>query len=425
MERTALSSNVFTHRDFRKLWAGQGVSLFGSLTSRLVLPFFVIYTLSATPMQVAWVRVAEVAPGMVIGLLAGVVVDRWRRRQVMILTDSLRAVLIGLIPLLFILHRLTLGLIIALVVLLSIAVFDSAYDAYLPTLVPPEQLLDANAKLTGMSSVAEVTGFGLAGALFEWLGGALTFSVDALSFVVSALSLWTIRRSEPTVVVPDHAHVALADLTHGIHILWHHPLLRRIALMDSINNLFFGLSSAVYMLYISRGLHMAPVLQGILYAIGGLGSLVTAGLTHRVVTRWGYARSLVLGAVVAAIGTAFLPMAFGPMWLLILFVLGQQVIGDAGDTLVMIGLSNLRQRHTENAVLGRLRSSWLVLASLGTLCGILAGGQLATIVGLRDTLFLGVGIRLVVVALAMASGAVVTQASVDAEVLDLHSSPLG
>ena len=418
-----MSSNVFTNRDFRKLWAGQGVSLFGSLTSRLVLPFFVIYTLSATPMQVAWIRMAEVAPGMVIGLLAGVVVDRWRRRQVMILTDSLRAVLIGLIPLLFILHRLTLSLIIGLVVLLSMAeiVYDSGYDAYLPTLVPPEQLLDANAKLAGMSSVAEVTGFGLAGALFEWLGGALTFSVDALSFVVSALSLWAIRGSEPTVVV----HVAVADLTHGIHSLWHHPLLRRIALMDSINSLFFGLSSAVYMLYISQGLHMAPVLQGILYAIGGLGSLVTARLTHRLVTRWGYASTLVLGTVVATISTAFLPMAFGPMWLLILFVLGQQVIGDAGDTIVTIELSNLRQRHTENAVLGRLRSSWLVLTSLGTLCGILAGGQLATIVGLRDTLFLGVGIRLVVVALALASGAMLTQASVDADVLDLHSPPMG
>jgi MFS-type transporter involved in bile tolerance (Atg22 family) len=125
-------------------------------------------------MQVAWVRVAEIAPGMIVGLSAGVAADQWSRRHIMGLTDTARAVLIGLIPVLFFLHDLTLGIIIGLVVLLSVAeiVFDSSYDAYLPTLVPPGELMNANAKLSAMGSVAEVTGFGVAGVLFEWLGGA-------------------------------------------------------------------------------------------------------------------------------------------------------------------------------------------------------------------------------------------------------------
>ena len=405
MERTALSANVLNNRDFRKLWAGQGASLFGSLVSRLVLPFFVIYTLSATPMEVAWVRVAEVVPGLVVGLLAGVVADRWRRRRIMIMTDSLRAILVGLIPLLFLLHRLTLGLVIGLVVLLSMSqiVFDSAYDAYLPTLVPVQQLVDANAKMSALSAVAEVTGFGIAGVLFQWLGGALAFSVDMLSFVVSALTLWAIRRSEPAPAAPDNEHLLVSDLFQGLSSLCKHSLLRRVALIDSGNSLYFGLSSAVYMLYISRGLHLAPAWQGILYAVGGVASFISAGLTTRVISKLGHARALTTGTVVAAAGTAFLPLAFGPIWLLIFFVLGQQVVGDAGDTLVAVGLSSLRQQHTDNAALGRVRSAWLVVTSLGTLCGILLGGQLAEHVGLRATLFVGVGVRLVVAILTIRS----------------------
>jgi MFS family permease len=225
MERTALSANVLESRDFRKLWAGQGVSLFGSLITRLVLPFFVIYTLSATPMEVAWVRVAEVVPGMALGLMAGIAADRWLRRRIMIVTDLLRAVLVGLIPLFFLLHQLPLALVLVLVVVLSMAgiLFDRAYDAYLPTLVPPEQLLDANAKVAGLSSVAEVTGFGVAGALFEWLGGPLTFSVDMASFIVSAMSLWAIRQPEHAQWAPTDDGPVHTDLSLGVWILWQRP----------------------------------------------------------------------------------------------------------------------------------------------------------------------------------------------------------
>ncbi len=411
-----MSSTVLGNRDFRKLWAGQGVSLFGSLISRLVLPFFVIYTLAATPMEVAWVRIAEVVPGMVVGLVAGVVADRWRRRVVMIMTDSLRAMLLGLIPLLFLLHQLTLGLVIGLVVLLSMSdiLFESAYDTYLPTLVPADQLVEANGRIAGLSSVAEVTGFGLAGVLFDTLGGALTFSVDALSFVVSALSLWAIRHPEAKPPAEDtgttrEALPPRSDLWHGMRVLWQHPLLRRIAGLDAVNNLFFGLSSAVYLLYISRSLHLPPAVQGLLYAAGGLGSFATAGFTDRIVFRFGHARALIAGTIVATIGTALLPVASGPLWLLVLFVLGQQVVGDAGDTLILVGIDSLRQEHTDNSVLGRVRSAWLVITSLGTPCGIVLGGWLAETVGLRHTLFLAVGIRLVIVVLALLSGTGIAQ----------------
>lgn len=390
-------------RDFFKLLTGQTVSLFGSLISRLALPFLIIYTFSASPMQMAWLRVLELVPCILVGLLAGVMVDRTLRRTLMLVTDLGRALLMGSIPLLFLAHHLSLPVIMVIAGLMSMAsmLFDSAYDAYLPTIVPAEQLIDANAKLSAMGSVSEVAGFGIAGVLFNLIGGAFTFSFDAVSFLVSAWSLWTIRSQEPTPHSVPRTEPLIRDLSKGLSTILKNPLLFRALLMDGTTSVFFGLSGTVYMLFVSRVLHLGPIVQGILYAVGGMGSLVTAGLTNKLVGRLGHIQILILGTILAAMGTLLLPLAFGPIWILVLFVLGQQIFGDGGDTLLIIGLDSLRQLHSSNAMLGRIRSTWLVSTSLGMVLGTLAGGQLAQFIGLRDTLFVGVGIRLGVIAIAL------------------------
>lgn len=398
-----MSSSLIPNRDFRKLWFGQTISLFGSLVSRLALPFLVIYTLSATPMQVAWLRVAEMAPGILLGLWAGVGVDRWRRRHVMLITDGARAVIVGAIPILFLTHHLSLGAIMGLAILLSIAsvAFDSAYDAYLPTLVRPKQLVEANSKLSAGASVAEVTGFALAGALFNWVGGALTMTIDAASFVISAASLWLIRRPEPLPAPHAYAGRAPGDLVEGLTLLAKTRSLSRLAFLAAVQSVYFGLSSAVYLLYISRSLHVAPLLQGILYAVGGAASLATAIVAERILTRVSPRQGLFAATLFGAAGTALLPLAFGPIWLIAVFITGQQVLGDGGDTLLDVSMASLRQSVAPNAYLGRIRSAWLVVTGIGTLGGALAGGLLAGAIGLRSTLFLGVGIRLAMVGLTI------------------------
>lgn len=399
-----MASPVLKNPDFVKLWLGQGVSLFGSLINRIVLPFLLIYTFSASPMDVAWLRVAEIAPGMLIGLGIGVAVDRWRRRPVMLAMDTARATLVGLIPILFLLHRLTMGDIMGVAVLMSVTSmgFDSAYDAYLPTLVEADEIVDANSKLAALAAVAEAAGFGIAGALFQWLGGALTLSIDALSFVASAVSLRLIRRAEPRPVRSPIPPSPAAELGAGLRALRGSPVLSRMAAVAGVQSLFFGLTGAVYMLYISRSLQVAPVLQGGLYAVGGLSSLATAGLASRLGQRSGSVRILVLAAAGGALGALFLPLAFGPLPLVLAFILAQQLLGDGSDTLLDISLSSLRQTHTPNALLGRVSAAWFVLTGVGMVGGTLLGGAVAGVIGLRDTLFLGVAVRLGMIALIAA-----------------------
>lgn len=397
--------------DLLKLYGGQGISLFGSLVSRLALPFLLIYTLSATSMEVAWVRVAEIAPGMLFGLAAGVVVDRVSRRRMMLAVDLMRAVVAASIPMFLIVHRLTLPIVVAAAAFMSVGQtsFDSAFDAYLPTLVPQERLVRANAAFSAVGSVAEVSGFGIAGVLFAWLHAAATFSLDALSFVVSAVGLSLIRSPEPEVVHRGGTPRFRSVWAGGWRLLRQHPLLARLVILDGTNSIFFGLSGAVYMLYISRTLHVPPTVQGLLYAAGGAASLMTARLADRLVTRLGYARALVGGALAASLGTLLLVGAAGPSWLLALFILGQQLFGDGGDTLLDIGLSSLRQSRTDNAILGRIRATWLVFTAFGLLAGTLAGGIVGGTIGYRDTLLIGAGIRLVVAGIAWISQGLLVQ----------------
>ena len=403
-----MRSSVLSDRDFVKLWAGQGVSVFGSLISRAVLPFIVVFTLHGSNMSVAWLRVAELVPGILLGLVAGAMVDRARRRTVMIVVDIARGLLMAAIPVLFITGRLNLLFILVVALLMSVATagFDSAYDAYLPTLVPEDQLLDANSKLSAVASVAEVAGFGLAGALFQWVGGALTVSFDALSFVVSAVSVVLIKRPEPPVPPVEDREPVLREIRAGVHVLRRSGPLRRMAMLACVQSVYFGISGAVYVLFLSRVLHMAPGLQGILYAVGGAASFGTAALAGRLSVRFGHRRYLIMAAVLGLIGAALLPAAYGSIGLLVVFVVGQQLLGDGGDTLLDIGLASLRQQYTANAYLGRVSAAWFVLTGIGTLGGtlaggLLAGGLLAGAIGLRDALIVGVGVRLVVVALTL------------------------
>ncbi|GMA58092.1 transmembrane secretion effector [Alicyclobacillus sacchari] len=397
--------SILKNRHFVKLWVGQSVSLFGSLVSRLALPFLVIYTMHATAKQVALLRICEVAPGIIVGLFAGVWVDRLKRRQVMIVSDVVRAILVGSIPLLLFLGHLGWAQIwlVAIAVSVFSVTFDSAYGAYIPTLVDEDQITDANAKLSATGAVSEVVGFGLSGALFEWLGGAITLSLDAVSFIFSAFTLMSICKLETHCEQEEQREPLLQELRKGLQYLWENKTLSLLSGVAGIQNIFYGISGTVYVLYISRGLHVMPGIQGVLYAVGGLGAFVTSTLADGLFKRMRFGKVFILASLVGVVGSALLPLASGPMWLLVVFILAQQLIGDGADTVFEIGVSSFCQARTTNAYLGRVNSIWQVITSICLLAGTLIGGEIATIIGLRNTLFVAVMIRLIGLALTSMS----------------------
>src|SRR5918997_4077677 len=194
MRRGLLRRNA----NFVHLWGAATVSIFGSLVTRTALPFTAILLLDASPFAISVLRVAELLPGFLFGLVAGAWVDRLRRKPIMITTDLGRALLIATIPLAAFLGWLGLGhlyIVAALVSALSVF-FDVAYQSILPTLVRNDELVEANSKLSAALSVAEASAFSSAGWLIQLLTAPAAILVDAFTFVASAGLVARIRNPE-------------------------------------------------------------------------------------------------------------------------------------------------------------------------------------------------------------------------------------
>ena len=166
---------LLRHRDFRLLWGGETVSELGSQVSLLAIPLLAVRTLHATTFEMGLLTAASTAAFLVVGLPAGVWVDRMRKRRVMIGADLGRMLALGSIPIAYAVGGLTLAQLFVVTLASGILTvfFDVAYQSYLPTLVGREHLVEGNAKLTGSAQVAAVAGPSVAGGLVQAEGGQI------------------------------------------------------------------------------------------------------------------------------------------------------------------------------------------------------------------------------------------------------------
>src|SRR5438067_5435464 len=142
-------AGLWQNPDFVKLWTAETISVFGSMVSGTALSFTAILALKATPPQLALLTAANLLPKFVAGLVAGVWVDRLRRRPIMIIADIGRALLLGTIPAAALLGRLRIEQLYAVTFLTGLLTlfFDIANRSYLPTLIGREELVEGNSKL--------------------------------------------------------------------------------------------------------------------------------------------------------------------------------------------------------------------------------------------------------------------------------------
>lgn len=411
-ERVSSAGGLWQHPDFLKLWTGQTVSLFGSLIGRFALPFVAIYTLNASPFQVAAIGALEVAPGLLLGLLAGVWVDRLRRRPILIAADIGRALVLATVPLAWAFGALSLTQLLVVATLISALsiFFDVAYRSYLPSLIGRDELVEGNSKLAATDSVAEVAGFGLAGVLVQALGAPLAVLVDAVSFVVSAVALALIRQSEPTVIRAETSDAeapasAWREIAEGLRLIRHEPTLRALVAATATDIFFIHLFVATLTLFLTRELALGPAIQGISFAIGGISAFAGALLAERVARRWGLGRSLVGSFLIYRLTTYFIPLAGGPMPLVIAMISAGQCF-DAAATVQQISQTSLIQTITPERLLGRFYASLQTIEKLAILLGLLLGGLLGQRIGLRPTLLIGITGSLLAVPLFLLAPAV-------------------
>ncbi|MCA1667277.1 MAG: MFS transporter [Thermomicrobia bacterium] len=386
-------TGLWRHPDFLKLWAGQTVSLFGSRVGGFALTFVAVLTLHATPIQVALLSAAQYGPGLIVGLFAGVWVDRLRRRPVMIAVDIGRAAVLAIIPLAAALGRLSIALLFGVALLVSVLTvfFDVAYRSYLPSLVRRDALVEGNSKLQASAAGAEFGGWSIAGFLLPIFTIPGTILIDALSFLVSAASLATIRTDE-LMSAPAAEHVRTwREIGAGLRLVRDRPIFRALAYVTGVWNLFRSIIGATIILYVTRALHLSPAVQGVIWSIGGISAMIGALLAERVTRRWGVGPTMIGMLLLAVVTTIFIPLASGPLVWIVISLLIQQILGDGAATIYEINQMSLLQARTPDHLLGRLNASIRFIEWSAMLGGLLLGGLLGQTIGLRAALFVAVG----------------------------------
>jgi MFS family permease len=375
------------HRDFRLLWGGETVSEMGSQVSLLAIPLLAVGTLHATPFEMGLLTAASTAAFLIVGLPAGVWVDRLRRRRVMILGDLGRVLVLGSVPIAYAVGRLTLLqlFIVTLASGILTVFFDVAYQSYLPSLVGREHLVEGNAKLTGSAQVAAVAGPSIAGGLVQAIGSATAVAVDSASFLVSAAAIGAIRAPEPTPALSENLKLA-RGIAEGLHFVFGNALLRAIAATTATANLFAGIAAAVEILFLVRQVHASAGVIGLLFAMGGIGGVLGAFAAGPVARRFGGGRATILG-ITASGGALLIPLTM-PGAGLLAFGFGMFFIGFSA-VVYNINQVSFRQSLCPDRLLGRMNATmrfvvWGVLP-----IGALIGGALGAVFGLRTTLWVG------------------------------------
>lgn len=374
---------------FRKLWTAQTVSAFGARITREGLPIMAVTTLGASAATLGVLAAVASGAALASALATGGFIDRHRRRPLLIGADLLRAAVLIAIPIAAGLGVLTLPQVLTAAALVAAAsvVFDIASHSYLPSILGKAELVEGNSRLAATESVAEVGGPALAGLLFQWLSAPIAVAANAVTYLVSAGFLATIRNPEaaPAGSPPDHW---TRDVTQGFRLAWSDPHMRPLLLMTAAQGLFGGVFSALYVLFAVRTLGLTPAMLGLAIGAGGVGALAGAVIAPRLSHRLGQGRAIIVaiaGAALAVLITPFAPAA--PVAGLAALIVSQ-VIGDAFAVAGGVLTASLRQTLLPQAVLGRVAGAFHASAGAMSVIGALGGGLLGQAIGPRAALLI-------------------------------------
>ncbi len=379
---------LWHNRSFLRLWIAQIISNTGTSITNVALPLTAVLVLGATPAQMGLLGVAGSLPNLLFGLVAGVWVDRTRRRPILVGADLGRAVLLGSIPVaaslghLTFLHLWVVGFLAGTLTVF----FQITAIAALPSLVTKTQLVEANSKLSISDSVIAIAGPSMAGGLVQLLSAPKAIVADAVSYLLSAFALGGIGASERR---PARPRGRLWDeIIEGVRELVGTPLLKTLTLTSSIGTLAAAVQSTVLVLFLAREMGYTPALIGLVFACGGGGSLVGALCAGRLAERIGLGPTMLLGKSLWAIGGLMVPLA-GLAGRNLPFAFIGQLLAGIGTTIYIINQISLRQALTPVRLLGRVTAARRFLLFGTASLGALLGGFLGSTIGLRATLFAG------------------------------------
>jgi MFS family permease len=366
--------DLLRHRDFRLLLVGQTLSMFGDTAMLLTLGMWAKDLTGSN--AIAGSIFAALGLPVLFAPLGGLIVDRFRRRHVMIAVDLGTAA--ALLLLLFVHDRSDLWILYVVAVLYgaSLILFQAARSALLHTMLPDVQLGQANGSLSTVREALRLVGPAAGAGLYAWLGGHATALLDSATFLVSAAALAAMRIAEekPT---REHGEPLRAQLVTGVRHLRSTPVLRAAVVVVVVAMLALGLAEAVFFAVVDEGLGKPVTYLGVLQVAMGVGAVAGGLLITSLIPRTGELRPVGAGIGLVAVGSAMSMSGSTAV------VTAAMVLLGAGLPVSVVCITTLLQRRTPGAMQGRVFTTFEMLTGVPQVASIAAGAALITVVDYR------------------------------------------
>lgn len=395
--RSRPASPLWHDPDFLKLWAGQSLSELGTGVTRHALPTTAILLLGAGPLQVGAINTLQSVAYPLLGLPAGAVIDRVRRRPVLVAADTIRMVALGAIPALYFVQRLQLWQLFAIALAVGVAsvFFEVAYRSSLPGLIGRDSLVDGNSKLQMSRSVSLILGPGLAALLMEALRAAPSVLADALSYLASVATLLWIRKAEsvaprsmPREARPRRVFSRFAcEIAEGLTAVVSNRIIRGTAIAIALSNGGWQIVWAVLLLFAYRNLRLSPGIVGGVFAVISVISVLGTFGAPRVIRWLGIGPVMVLALFANAAGEWLLPLA-SLGYPVLVFAVASTLNAVLTPSLNVCAIT-LRQTILPPRLLARTNATSQTMNQTAVALGALVGGLLGMWLGVIPAIVVG------------------------------------
>jgi MFS family permease len=373
--------SLWLNRDYMLLWGGQVVSNVGTQVSQLAFPLLIL-ALTGSAAQAGFAGALRALPYLFFSLPAGALIDRWDRKRTMIICDAGRAISLASIPVAYILGDLT---IIQLYLVAAIegtlfVFFNIAEAACLPRVVPKEQLPAATAQNMATDGITTLIGPPLGGALYA-IGKFLPFVADVFSYGVSVVLLFFIKAKfqKERVAAP---HMLWVEIHVGLAWLWHHPLIRFIAILTGGWNLVTA-GFTLIIIVLAQKQHASSFTIGLIFSVGGIGAVLGSIVATSVQKRFSFSQLIIGTAWITAVSMPLYAIAPNPLALGVLACI-DFIVGPIYNVVQF----SYRSAIIPDELQGRVNSVFRLIAFGGQPLGLALTGVLIQNIGVIGTVLI-------------------------------------
>lgn len=390
-------NTVWSNSDFVKLWLAITLSQFGIQITHIGLPLIAINLLEASSFEVSILNISIFVPSILIGLFAGVWVDKWKRKPVLMISDVARAMILLSIPAVILLGGHVFLWQLYIVGFLSgffTVFFDIAYRSYLPSLLHNKQLVQGNSALEAGNSASQITGASAAGVLIAMLTAPIAILGNVITFIISFTLLLAIKKREPSADVPKNIQKSSMrrEIREGIQYVFQNQWISPLVKYTIFAAAGWSMMEGIYMVYMVRDLAIDSRVIGIIFGVSHVGLLTGAMMTQWLTTRIGVGVTILTAGLMQAIGMMLIPLA--PVTLSIPMIILGLTVRSFGVIVSNVTQVSIRQMVTSPSMLGKVNGTTRFIGWGIIPLGYVLGGTLSLLFGVRLTLWVASAVSL-------------------------------